>query len=125
MASRASRFLLLLAAAAALPDNLHHPPTPSDGNDTDGGDRQRDLQTRSGQCGAGESRCFIELITDRYPWETKWRLLGPDGRTITSDPPRGNYERETRYVGVECLAPGRYTLRMEDLGGDGVSAAMR
>ncbi|KAL9188044.1 hypothetical protein ACHAXT_006422 [Thalassiosira profunda] len=121
MASRASRFLLLLAAAAALPDNLHHPPTPSDGNDTDGGDRQRDdLQTRSGQCGAGESRCFIELITDRYPWETKWRLLGPDGRTITSGPPRGNYERETRYVGVECLAPGQYTLRMEDLGGDGI-----
>lgn len=68
-----------------------------------------------------ESIWRMNLITDNYPWEQKWRMTNRKGEIVAAGPPdKRNYARITEYNGRMCLKAGRYTLTLEDLSGDGL-----
>jgi trypsin len=74
-------------------------------------------------CPHGTANVRIDMMTDRYGWETSWQLKS--GNTeIGSGPPEGrNYARETSYVGVYPVCRGQdYTIVVNDKSsrGDGM-----
>ena len=73
-------------------------------------------------CPVGEGLWILELVTDDYPWETKWELYnGENDIVVAFGPPEGrNYERGTKYIGRICLPSGGYYMRWHDLGGDSI-----
>lgn len=74
------------------------------------------------ECPAGEGLWNLVLVTDDYPWETKWELHRKNNANVLAfGPPEGtNYARRTRYTGNMCLPPGQYYMTWKDLTGDGI-----
>jgi len=81
-------------------------------------------------CPIDEGLWNLQILTDNYPWETKWELHdnsthvvgGNTSVIVASGPPDGlNYERRTRYTGNLCLPIGQYYfMRWFDAMGDGL-----
>jgi len=77
-------------------------------------------------CPPGQALWHILLVTDDYPWETRWSLYSKsreDGRNVllASGPPeKRNYSRRTRYTGNLCLQAGQYFIKWYDQMGDGL-----
>ena len=67
-----------------------------------------------------EAMVRIELDTDRYGWETSWRISRRNQEVISGPPPQQNYARNQRYVGALCLEHGSYQLLVRDRFGDGL-----
>lgn len=87
------------------------------------GDISRISVASNDQCAnADEGLLYIELKTDKYPWENAWTLKDDQGEVILSGPPGGgrNYDRLTKYVGTLCVTSGTYTVTLTDKGADGV-----
>lgn len=87
------------------------------------GDISRISVASNDQCAnANEGLLYIELKTDKYPWENAWTLKDDQGAVILSGPPGGgrNYDRLTKYVGSLCVTSGTYTVTLTDKGADGI-----
>ncbi len=87
------------------------------------GDISRISVASNDQCAnADEGLLYIELKTDKYPWENAWTLKDDQGEVILSGPPGGgrNYDRLTKYVGSLCVTSGTYTVTLTDKGADGI-----
>mmetsp|Transcript_10489 Transcript_10489/g.19070 ORF Transcript_10489/g.19070 Transcript_10489/m.19070 type:complete len:375 (-) Transcript_10489:232-1356(-) len=88
-------------------------------------DKHRALS--SVDCEEDEQSFRLDLSTDNYGFENRWKLLkntsnGP--REVYSGPPaRRNYARNARYIGVYCLTPGTYKFVITDLFKDGMCCA--
>lgn len=75
---------------------------------------------REQQCNSNESLLRVELMTDRYAWETSFVVKDPNNKKIFDYPAEGtNFASESRYVDSECVPPGTYSLRLKDSSGDG------
>mmetsp|Transcript_32821 Transcript_32821/g.78408 ORF Transcript_32821/g.78408 Transcript_32821/m.78408 type:complete len:525 (+) Transcript_32821:166-1740(+) len=72
------------------------------------------------RCKSSEAMVRIELDTDRYGWETSWRIVRRNQEVISGPPPHQNYARNQRYVGALCLEFGSYQLLVRDQFGDGL-----
>ncbi|KAL3762874.1 hypothetical protein ACHAWU_001021 [Discostella pseudostelligera] len=86
------------------------------------GDIARISVASNNQCtNADEGLLYIELKTDKYPWENSWSLKDDQGKVILSGPPGGGqYDRLTKYVGSLCATSGTYTVTLTDKGADGI-----
>ncbi|KAK1744886.1 hypothetical protein QTG54_004177, partial [Skeletonema marinoi] len=66
----------------------------------------------------------FETRTDKYPWETKWRLYRSDEESekelwVHGPPEKATYNRLTSYRGKLCIPAGDYEMEISDSEGDG------
>lgn len=72
-------------------------------------------------CSETQSDVKIILRTDKYAYETSWKIVKANGGTIASGPPTGtNYADDSTYTGQWCLSPGSYNIVVNDAGRDGM-----
>ena len=92
MGSYAASFLILLIGAtkaATLSGQIDGRSDSAASNATDS-PRSRSLAR---QCKPIEAMVRIELDTDRYGWETSWRIVRGNQEVISGPPPNQNYAR--------------------------------
>lgn len=66
----------------------------------------------------------FEIRTDKYPWETKWRLYRSDEESekelwVHGPPEKATYNRLTNFRGKLCIPAGDYEMEISDSEGDG------
>ena len=72
-------------------------------------------------CKSDEGKVRFTLLTDKYGFETSWKITNMAGRRFAYGPPgKSKYAGSTQYIGVLCLSKGRYSLEINDIMGDGL-----
>jgi len=73
-------------------------------------------------CGENEGDIKVILKTDKYAYETSWKIVNTNNNNVVaSGPPSGtNYADQATYNGKWCLPPGSYNIIVNDRGGDGM-----
>jgi hypothetical protein len=76
----------------------------------------------NGMCtNSNEGVWYLQLNTDKYPWENSWEFRNAQGTVVMSGPPAGkNYARLTTYIGSTCVEAGDYIIEIFDKSGDGI-----
>lgn len=68
-----------------------------------------------------EGLWLMQLLTDKYPWETSYTVKDANGNIVMAGPPDGTkYNRLTNYVGSLCMPAGQYVVELTDKGKDGI-----
>ncbi|MEE3164445.1 MAG: trypsin-like peptidase domain-containing protein [Bacteroidota bacterium] len=71
-----------------------------------------------GSCIINGSVITFVLLTDNYPAETTWNITDASGSIVLEGGPYDG--SQTTYTSTACLAPGCYTLTVNDSYGDGL-----
>ena len=70
------------------------------------------------QCNTEQNELIINVLTDQYPQETSWQIIGSDGQVLFE---RLNYEeQETEYSDTVCLEAGCNAFTIYDTANDGL-----
>ena len=74
-----------------------------------------------GSCISGGEDLTVAILTDNYPGEITWNVVGAAGDTVASG---GPYDTAlTEYVEQICVDAGCYTFTINDSFGDGICCA--
>lgn len=71
-----------------------------------------------GSCVVNGVNLTFTLLTDNYPGETTWNIVGENGNIILEGGPYNG--TQTTYTASACVATGCYTLTVNDSYGDGL-----
>ena len=71
-----------------------------------------------GSCVVDGAEITFTLLTDTYPEETTWNITNASGSIVLEGGPYDGLQ--TTYTSTVCLAPGCYTLTVNDSYGDGM-----
>lgn len=84
----------------------------------------QEVRVLAKDCGQNKKYLRVDLQTDSYGFENKWKLKEKQGNKwveIESGPPgQHKYGRNKRYTGGYCLAAGDYRFFISDLFKDGM-----
>lgn len=87
----------------------------------DGGEYDHDRRASSTSCSSDKGSVMVVLKTDKYGYETSWKILDGPGYAVAKGPPSNTrYNDNANYSGKWCLPSGTYKVVVSDKSGDGM-----
>ena len=69
-------------------------------------------------CSSDQTNIEVNLLTDRFPLETQFSLVGPTNVKVFDE--NGPWDQSTQYTYDGCFQTGCYTFEINDSAGDGL-----